>query len=296
MRCHARKHAAAGHQALQLPRAGLLQLAALHHRITALQQAKLAGDSCRRDGVIARDHPHANARFMATLHRQRCTRPQRIHQPQQPQALEATGLRWGGLLPQGLEASALGQSQHPQPLARQRNGLLQPVPLRGRAGVAHRQHTLRSALHQHADPAGAGGMKAGGEAVFRLKRNCIALGLRQQRPLPAQALLAGELQQRHIGGITATHPIAIAAMQIRFIAEHRSPRQPLQRHAIGGQHPLHRELIAGERAGFVAGDQGATAQSLHGGEPPHDHLALRHAVAGHCQSHRERHGQPLGDG
>ena len=200
---------------------------------------------------------------MAAPHRLHHPRAQRIHQAQKPKPAQPLGLRRGGLLRHRLKARALRQRQHPQPLARQRSGLLQPIPLLSWAQGTHRQHPLRRALHQHGSARRAAGMKAGSKAVFGLKRNRIQLWFRQQGRVSAPPLLAGELEQGHIGGIAAPFPEPIATMQIRFVAQHRCPGQPFQANALRRPHLLHRQLIAGERAGFIARDQGAAPQPLH---------------------------------
>ena len=59
----------------------------------------------------------------------------------------------------------------------------------------------------------------------------------------------------------------------------------------GAHHPLHRHLVARERAGLVGADHGRRAERLDGGQAPHEGVAPRHPLDAQGQSERDRREQ-----
>ena len=65
--------------------------------------------------------------------------------------------------------------------------------------------------------------------------------------------------------------------------------------AVGQPQLTHGHFIAGQRSGFIRGDQRATAQPFDRRQSPHNHVASSHPNRGHGQGHGDGHRQSFGN-
>ena len=156
--------------------------------------------------------------------------------------------------------------------------------------------------------------------MLRFKRDRVNLGKLLLGEFAPPAEFVREGQQGHVHGVAAPFPAASPGVQVRLVAKHPGPhqrfqyrvaprihrrlapqddtmrREPFARDgqavAVGEENFAHRQFVHGERAGLVCGDEGATAEPLHGGEASYHHMPPGHARHGDRQCHRHGHGQP----
>jgi hypothetical protein len=131
-------------------------------------------------------------------------------------------------------------------------------------------------------------------------------------------------QQGNIDGIAVLYPIVITMRQKSLVGQHRCLAQPAQQgillrqrgaplgedaafrlQALAGDLPrlvagkdnaACRELVDGQGAGLVGGDNGTGTERLHCQQSPHNDMPPGHAPHTDGQRHRERDRQPLRNG
>jgi len=81
------------------------------------------------------------------------------------------------------------------------------------------------------------------------------------------------------------------AIELEMPLRHETMTGHLEHCAVGQAHLVHGQLVAGQRAGFVARDQRAAAQALYRGKLSDDDAAPRHARGADGQRNRQRDGQ-----
>ncbi len=192
---------------------------------------------------------------------------------------------------------------------------------RGRIGaLAHRQHALGGALDVDAERV-AVAVERRGEAVLGLERDGVDLGMALEGRGPRDAELVGEREQGDVGGVAAPDPVAVALVEVALVAKDGGAGEGEQRGALGQfrAEPRHLasgrealagdleapaageadladgELVAGEGAGLVAGDERAAAEALDGAEAADDDAAPGQARARDGQRDGDGDGESLGD-
>ncbi len=186
----------------------------------------------------------------------------------------------------------------------------------------HLENPLGRAFYMHAHTV-VMAVERGRELPLRLEGDVVQLRMEFLGVFLAPAELISHRQQRHVRRIAVPGPAAVAAQQLTFVAQSGRAREVCQCHrfvrfdryavlqeaplrfealpghfvdaAVRRAYLLHRQLVAGERAGLVARDERAGAEALDGREPPHDDAAPRHARGADGQRHRQCDRQALGD-
>ena len=140
---------------------------------------RVLGDRSRRDGVVARDHDHADTGSPAIGDRLLHVDARRVAKPDQAEEVEAA------IAGNGLDRDcALGESKDTQALLGEGSGAPQPfvailTPEPSRLGLADGgrggKHSLRRALHRHVQAAAAA-MRRRHHLGLGVEGNLIQLG------------------------------------------------------------------------------------------------------------------------
>ena len=313
LRGHPREHASVRDGLGQCVRRVRLQRAAVDHVLRPRSDAQLARDRQRRCRMIPGHHHDADAGGRAATHRVTHFRPQRIDQADEAGKLQIVWFRGRLLRSDTARRHAAGEREHAQPALRHLFGRLQDAFCR--CIRAHLQHALGCALDGN-PRCPVERMPARGEAPFGLVGNLVDLRSLDQQPLAADATLLREREQCDVGRIAAPGPAGVATMQVGLVAGGGDVERAAQTGAGGADDFAHGrvartgdgvatvvrqpdlargQLVAGERAGLVAGDQRAAAQTLDGRQAAHDRAACGHAARGDGQRDRQRDRQALGD-
>jgi hypothetical protein len=301
-----------------------LEFLAGQHVPRAVPDVEVAGDGEGGERVVAGDHHDPDAGLPAAPDRLARTRAQRIDQAEQSQVVEIARLGRGLRRTQPPRQPTARQCQHAAAAGRQAGGGLEHGGPRRPIATTHVEHALRRALDRHPGAA-IGRVKARREAMFRLEGNQSDPRPLEQQRIAAQAGLAAEREQRDVRRIAPPAPAVLLLDEVGLVAGDRDLEQCTQggvlagrlgggrvRHdlalrivpgagdlegtAVGEFHRPHGELVAGQRAGLVAGHQRAAAEALDRRQPADDGPAVRHAARADGERHRERHRQSLRNG
>ncbi len=292
-------------------------------------KSELPSNRLCRFGMIPRDHLDRDPRRPAFLDSGNGFRPWRVdqrHEAEQRQPLFRVLLR------DRLAAfrhDAPRQADHA--LSRRGQFVDAPLPedrvdlrfaIGSRHPRAHLDDPFRCPLHIGDGRPVLSRVKRRHVAVPRIEGHFIEPHEPRSRRADVMSRLQREGKQRPLHGIAIGMPVAAMPRKLRVVAQKPRQRQFLD-HGIGGdvdglsvhqkaplrriasafhldlcrcrQRRAHGHLVLRQRARLVGTDDGNRTERFHGGKPPDDRIASRHAL--HAGGQRDRHhrGQPFGD-